>query len=324
MTSKSFGRLGQTPEEGIKAPVKVATTANITLSGLQTIDTYDVQSGDRVLVKDQTVPTENGVYIASSGAWQRSTDWNASNDLADGVLITDANQNILYSVRFTGTYDPDTSTVTFTNILSEAPIAENQIGATELDLTDTYNFTGVINVTNPAFGLQLGTDTALTIFDGGVGGTQAWIPAVSHDNEGNPTFGSTASLTNIATTTSLTITTQAGSFTAYHTGNLIDAVVPVVDKTGGFTFVFSERNSMVVVDSTPNVTATVPNNASVAYSIGTALSILQKGTGQVTIAGEAGVTFVTEVGLITTAQGAFATLLKIGTDEWAVSGSLSA
>jgi len=57
-----------------KQSVKCATTANITLSGLQTIDTYTTLAGDRVLVKNQTTSSENGIYIAASGAWSRSAD----------------------------------------------------------------------------------------------------------------------------------------------------------------------------------------------------------------------------------------------------------
>ena len=57
-----------------KQAVKCATTANITLSGLQTIDTYTTLAGDRVLVKNQSTSSQNGIYIAGSGAWTRSTD----------------------------------------------------------------------------------------------------------------------------------------------------------------------------------------------------------------------------------------------------------
>lgn len=68
--------------EGIKPKeaVQVATTVDITLSGLQTIDGYTVVAGDRVLVKDQSLPAQNGIYVAASGAWSRSLDMDAASE----------------------------------------------------------------------------------------------------------------------------------------------------------------------------------------------------------------------------------------------------
>ena len=60
-----------------KQPVAVATTVNITLSGLQTIDGYTTLAGDRVLVKNQSTAANNGIYIASATAWSRSSDMDA-------------------------------------------------------------------------------------------------------------------------------------------------------------------------------------------------------------------------------------------------------
>lgn len=57
-----------------KESTRCATTANITVSGLQTIDGISVAAGDRVLVKNQTAGIENGAYIVASGAWTRTTD----------------------------------------------------------------------------------------------------------------------------------------------------------------------------------------------------------------------------------------------------------
>lgn len=59
-----------------KNAVIVATDSNITLSGLQTIDGVVLASGDRVLVKAQTLGSANGVYVVAAGAWARAEDMN--------------------------------------------------------------------------------------------------------------------------------------------------------------------------------------------------------------------------------------------------------
>ena len=61
----------------VKASVNAATTSNITLVGLQTIDGYTTLSGDRILVKNQTLSQNNGIYLASASAWTRSADMDA-------------------------------------------------------------------------------------------------------------------------------------------------------------------------------------------------------------------------------------------------------
>lgn len=60
-----------------KQSVRAATTANITLSGTQTIDGVAVVAADRVLVKNQTTTSANGIYVVAAGAWSRATDMNA-------------------------------------------------------------------------------------------------------------------------------------------------------------------------------------------------------------------------------------------------------
>ena len=58
-----------------KASCVVATTVNLAaLSGLLTIDGVTVVAGDRVLVKNQTLTQNNGIYVAASGAWTRALD----------------------------------------------------------------------------------------------------------------------------------------------------------------------------------------------------------------------------------------------------------
>ena len=70
-----------------KQAVKCGTTANITLSGLQTIDTYTTLSGDRVLVKNQSTSSENGIYIAASGAWTRATDMDVWSEVPGSYTV---------------------------------------------------------------------------------------------------------------------------------------------------------------------------------------------------------------------------------------------
>src|SRR5690349_25077436 len=75
--------------EGIaaKAPVRVATTANITLAAEQSIDSVSVVEGDRVLVKNQTDATENGIYVVSSGVWDRALDFDGNRDIVKGSKV---------------------------------------------------------------------------------------------------------------------------------------------------------------------------------------------------------------------------------------------
>lgn len=70
-----------------KEPVRAATTANITLSGTQSIDGVSVVAGDRVLVKNQSTATANGVYVAASGSWSRAADFDGSSELLGAAVF---------------------------------------------------------------------------------------------------------------------------------------------------------------------------------------------------------------------------------------------
>lgn len=71
----------------IKASVRVATTANISLSGLQTIDGVALTDGDRVLVKNQTLGEGNGIYVVSAGAWARAGDADTDAEVTAGLFV---------------------------------------------------------------------------------------------------------------------------------------------------------------------------------------------------------------------------------------------
>lgn len=72
---------------GDKEPVRLASTADLALAGLLTVDGVVTVAGDRVLVKDQTDATANGIYTASAGTWHRATDANTSRALTKGMNV---------------------------------------------------------------------------------------------------------------------------------------------------------------------------------------------------------------------------------------------
>jgi hypothetical protein len=72
-----------------KASVLTATTANITLSGEQTVNGVALVAGNRVLVKDQTLAQNNGIYIVSASAWSRSPDANTWDELVSAYVFVE-------------------------------------------------------------------------------------------------------------------------------------------------------------------------------------------------------------------------------------------
>jgi len=71
----------------VKDSVRVATTGNITLSNTQTIDGISVVAGNRVLVKDQSTASANGIYVVvSGGAWTRANDFDTSGKVTSGAF----------------------------------------------------------------------------------------------------------------------------------------------------------------------------------------------------------------------------------------------
>lgn len=103
-----------------KASVLVATTANITLSGLQTVDGVALANGDRVLVKDQSTAADNGIYVANASTWTRATDYDGTPDgeVSSGNIIPIISGTTLYSTLWV--------------LITPNPIT---VGITDLDFT---------------------------------------------------------------------------------------------------------------------------------------------------------------------------------------------
>ena len=100
---------------------------------------------------------------------------------------------------------------------------------------------------------------------------------------------------------------------------------PIVQKTASYTLsLATHRDSMIEVDSTSATTLTIPTDSTLNYPVGTTIDILQTNTGQVTVAGSAGVTVNATPGLKLRTRWSSATLMKRAANTWVVYGDLTA
>lgn len=109
-------RQGVNAGAAVKVPVKSATTANITLSGEQTIDGVALVDGDRVLVKDQTDATENGIYTVDTGDWTRTPDFDGVFDVVEGTFVYVTDGATTVGFWYVTTADPITPGTTSLSI----------------------------------------------------------------------------------------------------------------------------------------------------------------------------------------------------------------
>lgn len=83
------GTTGNTGATGADAAfiVRAASTGNVpTMSGLLTADGLTLADGDRVLLKDQTTASQNGIWIAHPTAWTRATDFDTAAKVAGAIV----------------------------------------------------------------------------------------------------------------------------------------------------------------------------------------------------------------------------------------------
>jgi len=218
-----------------KAPALVTTTTNITLSGLQTIDGVSVSSGDRVLVRNQSNPAQNGIYVASSGAWSYASDGNTYNDYLSAFLFVEEGTTWAGSA-WVCTNQPGgtlgTTPITFVQFSNNATYT----AGTGLTLTGyTFSITNTA-VTAGSYGSASNTLTATVNAQGQLTALAATPIAIANTQVSGLGTMSTQNANSVAITGgSINGTTIGGSSAAAITGTTITATSSFSGSGSGLT-----------------------------------------------------------------------------------------
>lgn len=136
-----------------KDSVRMATVGDVALTGLQTIDGILQVAGDRTLAKNQTVASENGIYVAAAGAWTRATDADTPDEL-DGAALFVEEGTVNANTMWTQTGDGATFAINSVWVQFAATVAL-VAGA---GLLDTGNTWSVDLATDPALEFDVAGD----------------------------------------------------------------------------------------------------------------------------------------------------------------------
>jgi hypothetical protein len=213
-----------------------------------------------------------------------------------------------------------TLTIPFPNFQNGQPIVASQHNS---------NNTAIANFSN---GLSAGLN-----FDNGAIGTasiagQAITTALIADaNVTSVKLAASLTLTTpvlgVASATSITVGTVAG-LSVPTNGVLVQGNVvyhlAINPQTATYTLVLADDGKLIEILSATAVNVNIPLESSVAFPIGTQITVLQTGTGQLTLVPAVGVTLNGNPGVKTRGQWTAATLIKRAANIWIALGDLSA
>jgi hypothetical protein len=319
-----------------KQPVNAATTANITLSGAQTIDAVSVVAGDRVLVKDQTAQADNGIYVAAAGAWSRSPDADTYDEMISALVFVESGGqagNAFYCpIQPGGTLG--VTAITWSNF----SVAGTYFAGTGLTLTgNTFSITNTA-VTPAAYGsgsavatftvnaqgqLTAAADTNIaiaatqitsgTIDSARLSGTYSGITGVgtlTNLTVSNPITGSITGNAGTATTA----TTATSATTATNIAGGAAASIPVQTGAGVTSFLAVGTNGQVltIAGGVPSYATPTTGTVTSVSGTGTVSGISLSGTvtssGSLTLGGTLDLSAPPTIGNTTPNTGAFTTL----------------
>lgn len=96
------------------------------------------------------------------------------------------------------------------------------------------------------------------------------------------------------------------------------------EQTSSYTLALADNTNLVEMNSSSANTVTIPSDSAVAFPVGSAIDIFQRGTGQTTLVAGSGVTLLYTPGLKLRARYSAATVIKRSANTWIVTGDLTA
>lgn len=165
----------------VKESCKVATTANITLSGTQTIDGVAVSADERVLVKNQSTASENGIYDCKSGSWARSSDFDTDAEVTSGAFTFveqgSVNADAGFVLTTDGSITVGTTALSFTQFSGAGAItAGDGLQKSGVEISADLKANGGLVIESSEIAVDLAASSitgTLAVSDGGTGATSA-------------------------------------------------------------------------------------------------------------------------------------------------------
>jgi hypothetical protein len=320
-----------------KQPVNAATTANITLSGAQTIDAVSVVAGDRVLVKDQTAQADNGIYVAAVGAWSRSPDADTYDEMISALVFVESggqagaafycpiqpggtlgvtaitwNNFSVGGVYFAGTgltlSGGDTFNITNTTVAAGSYGSGSAVGTFTVNAQGQLTAAADTNIAIAATQITSGT-----IDSARLSGTYSGITGVgtlTNLTVSNPITGSITGNAGTATTA----TTATSATTATNIAGGAAASIPVQTGAGVTSFLAVGTNGQVltIAGGVPSYATPTTGTVTSVTGTGTVSGISLSGTvtssGNLTLGGTLDLSAPPTIGNTTPNTGAFTTL----------------
>lgn len=161
-----------------KDSVRAASTANIDLTtgGLLTVDGVTLVAGDRVLVKDQTTASQNGIYVVAAGAWTRAADMNDAAEFdGSAVFVAEGTQQGSGWTETATVTTVGTDTVTFSQFTGGALYTWGTGLALSGNTVNVVLGAGIIELPSDEVGLDIVSGKAVQLTSSLTGGQLTFV-----------------------------------------------------------------------------------------------------------------------------------------------------